>query len=217
MPDWESILRIFMMLNTKLSRVWYAFLLTFPLPAGDKWHVSLKLLQSEINGFSQAARKMEGEALGEALVARSLHQAGRAWVEGQLPLSTSPLCHPGEVADTLMVALKTLDLPSRVQTGHSNVRVTTFRCPFLEEARRTGEPGAVVCERTCGEIKSLFKGFSEGFPSFIQYHAPKMMGTGTDVCTKEFNMAGIGEHPQRILRPKIRTREVVSYRESPEP
>jgi hypothetical protein len=205
-----------MLRATRLSHLWYAFLLKFPLPAGDKWQVSLKLLHSEICGFSQVAKKKEGMAQGEALVARSLHQAGRSWVEGQLPRSTSPLCHPGEVADTLMIVLKTLDLPSRVQTNDSKITVTTFRCPFLEEARRSGEPAAVICERTCGEIKSLFKGFSEGFPSFMQYRAPKMMGTGADVCIKEFNLAGVGQHPPRTPHPRVRKRKGISSQEPPQ-
>ncbi len=216
MPLWGSN-QISMMLKTRLNRVWYAFLLKFPLPAGDKWQVSLKLLQSQIVGFSQVAKRKEGASEGEALVARSLHQAGRSWAEAQHPMSNSPLCRPGEVADTLMVVLKTLELPSRVQTDHSKVRVTTFRCPFLEEARRTGEPGAIVCERTCGEIKSLFKGVSEGFPSFVQYRAPRMMGSGADVCVKEFNMAGVGDYPPSPPGPKIPARKVVPYVETPEP
>ena len=216
MASLESI-PIFTTVRTRLHRVWYAFLLRFPLPAGDKWRVSLRLLQSEIVGFSQVAKKKEGVSEGEALVARSLHQAGRAWAEAQHPVSNSPLCRPGEVADTLMVVLKTLELPSRVRTDHSKVRVTTFRCPFLEEAKRTGEPGAIVCERTCGEIKSLFKGVSEGFPSFVQYRAPEMMGTGGAVCIKEFNMAGVGDYPQGPPRPRIPAQKAVSYVETPEP
>lgn len=217
MPDREFIQRTFVTLNTRLSRAWYALLLSFPLPAADKWHVSLQLLQSQINGFSQVAKRKEGSPQGEALVARSLHQAGRAWLGAQLPLSASPVSHPAEVADALMVVLKTLDLPSRVQTSQANVRVTTFRCPFLEEARRTGEPGAVVCERTCGEVKSLFKGLSEGFPSFVRYRAPSMMGTGADVCVKEFNLVGVGDRYQPRPRPKTQKRAVIPYRESPEP
>ena len=216
MASFESI-PIFITVRTRLNRVWYAFLLRFPLPAGDKWHVSLRLLQSEIVGFSQVAKKKEGISEGEALVARSLHQAGRAWAEGQHPVSNSPLCRPGDMADTLMVVLKTLELPSRVQTDHSKVRVTTFRCPFLEEARRTGEPGAIVCERTCGEKKSLFKGVSEGFPLFVQYRATRMMGAGDDVCSKEFNMAGVGDYAPRPPRPKIPAQKGSSYVETPEP
>ena len=215
MLRWELV-QIGAVLRARFNRLWYAFLLRFPLPAGDKWHVSLKLLQSQIVGFSQVAKKKEGDSEGEALVARSLHQAGRAWAEAQLPLSTSPLCRPGEVADTLMVALKTLDMPSQVRTNHSNVRITTFRCPFLEEARRTGAPGAIVCERTCGEIKSLFKGLSEGFPSFVQYRAPKMMGIGADVCVKEFNLVGTGGN-QSMPRPKVQVQKAVAYQEPPEP
>jgi hypothetical protein len=204
MPSDEAVVQIFVTLRAKLDRLWYTFLLWFPLPANDKWHVSLKLLQSGIVGFSQVARRKEGMSEGEALVARSLHQAGRALVESQLPLSTAPSCHPGEVADTLTVVLKTLDLPSRVQMSQTNIKVTTFRCPFLEEARRTGEPGAIVCERTCGELKSLFKGFSEGFPSFVRYRAPKMMGTGAEVCVKEFSMTGVSEHQHHPSHPRIR-------------
>jgi len=185
----EYTLAIPVMISARLSHVWYAFLLRFPLPADDKWQLSLRLLRLQIDGFSQVARKKHGDSRGEAIVAHGLHQLGQMWMERQLPLSTSPLFHSSQMADTLMIVLKTLDLPSQVHVDHDdNVMVTTFRCPFLEEARRTGESEPIVCERTCGEIKSLFKGFSEGFPLFIQYKAPKMMGIGEKVCTKEFNI-----------------------------
>ena len=216
MASWDSLCQVIANLNTKLRGIWYSFLLKFPLPAGDKWQVSLRLLQSEINGFSRVAKKSQGVAQGEALVARSLHQAGKEWVQEQLPVSVSSACQPGDVADTLTVMLKTLDLPSRVQTSHGKIEVTTFRCPFLDEAKRSGEPGIVVCERTCGEIKSLFKGFSEGFPTYVPYQAPKMMGAGADVCVKGFNAVGMCK-PQARRPDRASSRKVVSYQEPPGP
>jgi hypothetical protein len=171
-----------------VSRLWYTVLLRFPVPAQDKWHISVTFFRALVNVFPQVSRTSEGDYTGEVLVARSLHRVGHAWVEQLLPMSASRSFHSRHVADVLSVALKTMAMPSRVQINRDNVRVTTFQCPLLDQARRTGEPEALVCECTCGEMKSLFKGFSEGFPAFVQYRAPRMMGQGAELCTKEFNI-----------------------------
>ena len=40
----------------------------------------------------------------------------------------------------------------------------------------------------CGKRRSLFKGTAEGFPFFVSYQAPTMMGHGDDVCVKELQV-----------------------------
>lgn len=161
-----------------------------PLPAQDKWAGTLQLLRLQIRATAHLATERQGPVAAEGLLTEALHQAGEKWVARSL-LSPEPQAPGTDVlADTCLVVLKTLGLPSQVAVSADQVVVTTFFCPFLDDAKRAGEDRPSVCERICGEHRSLFKGISEGLPFYVRYQAPLMMGLGAKACVKELHIRG---------------------------
>jgi hypothetical protein len=136
-------------------------------------------------------------------VGEVLYQTARDWVEKRLLTAPSSAAKSDMVSDVCGVMVNTLNLPSRVAVDREQVTVTTYFCPFVEDARRAGEDTAAMCRWVCGERRSFFKGFSEGFPYSMAYRAPLMMGRGDEVCVKEFHLRAAP--PSRKQGPRDRS------------
>ena len=171
-----------------------------PIPAQDKWSHSLQLVRLQLRLFPQMANEKLSTAESERLAKRTLHQAGRQLVISRFNWSAPPAPDGELVRDTYAVLVKTLNLPSTVATSQGKVTITTFLCPFLEDAKIMKENGASVCARVCGQDRSLFKGTAEGFPFFVSYQAPMMMGLGDSMCVKEIQLLKASPKAERLGR-----------------
>jgi len=171
--------------RTQVGRFLYRLLAFLPLPAQDKWNGSLQLFRLHAHLLFQLALERYGRQDAHMLVSESLYEAGKALAQKR-SLQPSPAISAVQlISDTYGIALKTLNLPSVTTVEQGKVRVATFFCPFLEDARKSMEDPWDVCQRICGEHRSLFKGLSDGFPFRVHYSAPMMMGRGSKFCIKE--------------------------------
>jgi hypothetical protein len=176
--------------NTKsdLMVMFYRIMGWMPTPAHDKWTGSLQLFRMHIRLMNQASADEPWAVPSDDLAARSLHETGRRWVEKRFLWFNKAGTDLRATRDTFAIAAETLGLPSTVDVHGTRVTITTFLCPFLDDAKRAGEDLAATCERVCGEQRSFFKGMSEGFPYVVDYTAPLRMGRGTKVCLKQMHV-----------------------------
>lgn len=176
--------------NTKadLQVLFYRIMGWMPTPAHDKWTGSLQLFRMHIRMMDQASADEPWAAPAEDMAARSLHETGRKWVEKRFLWFNKAGTDLRATRDTFGIATETLGLPSTVDVHGTRVTITTFLCPFLDDAKRAGEDQAATCERVCGEQRSFFKGMSEGFPYVVDYTAPLRMGRGSKVCLKQMHV-----------------------------
>ncbi|MBM3944416.1 MAG: hypothetical protein FJ317_02870 [SAR202 cluster bacterium] len=181
-----------------LAAFFYRAMGWLPMPAQDKWTGSLQLFRLHVRLVSQLS---VGDPFGSPFddpAAISLHETGRKWVEKRFLWFNSGRYDTSAAKDTVSVALKTLNLPSIVETSGDGMTVTTVLCPFLDDAKRANESLSVVCERVCGDRMSFFKGISEGFPFAVSYSAPHRMGTGSETCQKELTVRSIRERKRNL-------------------
>jgi len=176
--------------NTKadLQVLFYRMMSWMPTPAHDKWTGLLQLFRMHIRMMNQASADEPWAAPAEDMAARSLHETGRKWVEKRFLWFNKAGTDLRAARDTFGIATETLGLPSTVDVHGTRVTITTFLCPFLDDAKRAGEDQAATCERVCGEQRSFFKGMSEGFPYVVDYTAPLRMGRGSKVCLKQMHV-----------------------------
>lgn len=185
---WTVVHNFLVRLLREAKHLFYRMLGWLPLPAQDKWSHSLQLVRLQLRLFPQMANEKLGPAESERLAKIALHQAGRQLIINRFNWSSPPQPDVDLVRDIYTVLVKTLNLPSNVTIAQDKVTITTFVCPFLEDANVVKENGASVCVRVCGQDRSLFKGTTEGFPFYVSYHAPMMMGHGDKMCVKELHV-----------------------------
>ncbi|MFH1141675.1 MAG: hypothetical protein V1724_08485 [Chloroflexota bacterium] len=195
---WTIVHHFLVRLRGEAKHLLYRMLSLLPLPAQDKWSHSLQLVRLQLRLFPQMANEKLGPAESERLAKRTLHQAGRQLVINRFNWSSPPQADTELVRDTYTVLAKTLNLPSNVTIAQEKVTITTFVCPFLEDAKVMKGNGASVCVRVCGQDRSLFKGTTEGFPFFVSYHAPMMMGHGDRMCVKEIQVPQASPEAERL-------------------
>lgn len=195
---WTMTHQLMVRLRAWTKHLLYRLLDWLPLPAQDKWSRSLQLLRLQLRLFPQAANERLGSTESERMTKKALEETGRQLVTSRFNWSSPPAPDMELVRDTYTVLVKTLNLPSHINIAQEKVTITTFHCPFLEDARTMNEKAANVCERVCGQRRSLFKGTVEGFPFFMSYQAPLMMGHGDNICVKEIQLL---KAPAAIRRP----------------
>ncbi len=188
MTAWATVHRILLRLRWETRHLFYRLLSWLPLPAQDKWNHSLQLVRLQLRLFPRMATEKLGQAESERLTKMALHQAGRQLVINRFNWSSPPEPDGELVRDTYSILVKTLNLPSNVTIAQGKVTIVTSLCPFLDDAKVMKENGANVCIRVCGQDRSLFKGTTEGFPFFVSYRAPMMMGHGDAMCVKELQV-----------------------------
>jgi hypothetical protein len=203
---WQGVLRGALHPGQGAARALYRVVRWLPLPAQDKWTGALQLLRLQVLVLGQQRRGGDGAQGPGPLAGETLHQTGRKWLERRLLSVPGSMSKAELVGDTYATAATTLNLPSQVRVAAERVRVTTYFCPFLDDARRRGGDPAAVCQWVCGERRSLFKGMSEGFPFSLVYRAPQMMGQGAEACVKELEVRAAPPHPRRRRRPWARRR-----------
>ena len=195
---WAMVHHFLVRLRWEAKHLLYRMLRWLPLPAQDKWSHSLQLVRLQLRLFPQMANEKLGPAESERLAKRTLHQAGRQLIINRFNWSSPPQPDAELVRDIYSVMVKTLNLPSNVTIAQEKVTITTQSCPFLEDAKLMKGNAASVCVRVCGQDRSLFKGTTEGFPFFVSYHAPMMMGHGDAMCVKEIQVPKASPEAERL-------------------
>lgn len=185
------------------KRLLYRMLSWLPLPAQDKWKGSLQLVRIQVRLLPRLAEEKLDPAEGELMAKKSLYQAGKQLIINRFDWSSPPQRDIHLVEDTYSVLFKTLNLPSVVTGDQEKVTITTFFCPFLEDARAAHEDGPAVCQRVCGRRRSLFKGTTEGFPFYVSYKAPLMMGQSAGKCVKELQIPKASPKAKRLGRGRV--------------
>lgn len=168
-----------------LRGIWHLTVATFPLPSESKWHGLVEmvalLLQTILRRTDTGA-----DASGDALK-RSLEELGRQWATRRIQwIRTAPPIVP-EVRSTLVLAFKTLDMPTTFTVRGPVLKTVTTGCPFLQEALTQGTAPR-VCQILCSENHSFFRGIVTGLPFHVTYQSPAMMGNGDPVCVKVFEL-----------------------------
>ncbi|GEM_PF-6562123 len=168
-----------------LRGVWHLTVATFPLPSESKWHGLVEMVALLL----QTILKRTGtnpDASGDSLN-RSLEELGSQWATRRIQwIRTAPPI-VAEVRSTLVLAFKTLDMPTDFTVRGPVLKTVTTRCPFLEEALAQGT-AAQVCQVLCSEKHSFFRGIVTGLPFHVSYQAPAMMGDGAPACVKVFEL-----------------------------
>ena len=195
---WTTVHHFLVRLRWEAKHLLYRMFGWLPLPAQDKWSHSLQLVRLQLRLFPQMANEKLGPAESEQLAKRTLHQAGRQLIINRFNWSSPPQPDTELVRDTYTVLAKSLNLPSNVTIAQGKVTVTTFVCPFLEDAKLMKGNATSVCVRVCGQDHSLFKGTTEGFPFFVSYHAPMMMGHGDKMCVKEIQVPKASPEAEQV-------------------
>ncbi len=169
-----------------LTKVMYRALRWLPIPYQDRWTATIQLLRVQIHFLAtDVGPHPENPQEAESRATRVIYQSARMWLERRLASLRSSAFKPDLVADAFTVVVKSLDMPSRIVLEKETITVTTFACPFAEDARRAGDDTAGGCQRVCGGRRSFFRGVSDAFPFYVSYRAPSMMGVGDPVCVKE--------------------------------
>jgi hypothetical protein len=209
------VLRLILHPWVELTKALYRFLRWLPLPAQDRWTGALHLMRLQVRVLAQVAAQQAGGKQSEGLVKEVLHLTARRWLEKQLLTVPASMPPTALVSDMCAVAVGILNLPTRIRLAQEKVTLTTYFCPFLEEAGGAGEEAAQVCQRVCGEHRSFFSGLSQGFPYHVTYRAPLMMGQGAEVCVKELHVRTARPLRKRRRSSRLRRRDSTPVEQPP--
>ncbi|MBI2871582.1 MAG: hypothetical protein HYY00_00135 [Chloroflexi bacterium] len=177
-----------------LARLWYRLMRHLPLPSENKWKGVGELLTFASQATLEADT-FEG-ALHSGILDRALDQAGTRWMWRRSEWLAGSIAPAAAIADLMVYAFKTLDMPTTLRTNGSSFEAVTHRCPFVERAKTDGMTRD-ICEAVCSHDRSLFHGFVQGFPVPVQYQATCKMGWGDPQCVKAFRVLAtpVQAHP----------------------
>ena len=156
-----------------------------PIPSENKWRGINELLAFICETSLQPADSPR--APFEPTVDQAMYYAGEKWMRTRAEWLQRSIAPTHALSDLLLLAFKTLNMPTQVRREEDTIVAITFRCPLVEQAV-TKKTARRICQVTCSDGRSLFHGMVKGIPLAMDYSAPRKMGWGNPVCIKHFQM-----------------------------
>jgi predicted ArsR family transcriptional regulator len=152
-----------------------------------KWRESLKMQAIFLHSMLEELEHQTGAAGSQDVANRTMFVSGKRWVRANSPLVRQVHPDVNALGEVLTIALKSMNIRSRVQVTDTSVTVLNMACPLLEWAKEHQIEPNRICQAVCGEHASFFKGVSYSYPVYVSYRASHMMGRGHPMCKKVFS------------------------------